>query len=66
MQANAPFSDVQFIRTDVLHARRGIIVQSTEGPHTMRRVSFEDIAVEELAGTPSVRTCTRSIVCPVC
>ena len=33
MQANAPYSDVRFLRTDVLHARRGIIVQSTTGAH---------------------------------
>jgi len=54
MQANAPYSDVRFLRTDVLHARRGIIVQSTTGSHTMSDVSFEDIRVEELAqSTPT-------------
>ena len=48
MQANAPFGDVRFVRTDVLHARRGIIVQSTTGDHTMRGVEFRDVVVENL------------------
>jgi hypothetical protein len=48
MQANMQFSGVRFIRTDVLHARRGIVVQSTTGDHTMTGVEFRDVVVEEL------------------
>ena len=48
-QAEGPYSDVVFRGTDVLHARRGVVVQSVQGSSIMRNVSFEDIRVEVLA-----------------
>jgi len=54
MQANGAYSGVHFVRTDVLHARRGLVVQSVAGAHTMHDVSFHDIAVERLSqSTPT-------------
>ena len=45
-QAQGPYSGVVFRGTDVLRARRGVVVQAQEGAFAMHNVSFIDIRVD--------------------
>ena len=52
-QSEANFSNVRFIRTDVLRARRGVVVESSEGAYPMQDIVFDDIRVEALEPSSS-------------
>ena len=53
MQAEAPMRAVSFVDHVVVHARRGVVVEATEGTATMEDLLFQNVHIETVTGTVS-------------
>jgi hypothetical protein len=51
MQAVSMHRNVLFENNDIVQARRGVVVEVTEGAETLHSVTFRDVRVEELVRT---------------
>tara|TARA_B110000208_G_scaffold5639_1_gene7261 strand:- start:179 stop:1843 length:1665 start_codon:yes stop_codon:yes gene_type:complete len=51
MQAVSMHRNVLFKNNDIVQARRGVVVEVTEGTETLHAVTFRDVRVEELVRT---------------